>query len=57
MKKSLTFSFVHFSFYFSVLLGIIMNLIDKDKAQYSFPPNMGWIIILGFLCLIYRDNE
>jgi hypothetical protein len=55
MKKSLTVSFVHFSFYFSVLLGVIMNFMDKDKTQYSFPPNMGWIIIFGFLCLIFKE--
>ena len=55
MKNSLTFSFVHFSFYFAVILGTFMNLMEKP--EYSFPPNMGWIIILGFLCLIYRDNN
>ena len=53
--KSLTFSFVHVSFYFSVLLGTLMNFMEKP--QYSFPPNMGWIIILGFLCLIYKDQK
>lgn len=53
--KSLKFSFVHVSFYFSVLLGTLMNFMEKP--QYSFPPNMGWIIILGLLCIIYDNNS
>jgi hypothetical protein len=55
MNKSLTYNIAHFSFYLQVLMGIIINFIDQP--QYSFPPNMGWIIITGLLCLIYRDME
>lgn len=55
MNKSLTYNFIHFSFYLNVLTGAIINLMERQ--QYSFPPNMGWIIITGFLCLIYRDME
>lgn len=55
MNKSLTYNFVHISFYLNVLTASIVNFMDRP--QYSFPPNMGWIIITGFLCLIYRDME
>lgn len=55
MDKFSTYNILHFSFYFSVLLGTLMNFMEK--SQYSFPPNMGWIIILGFLCLVYKDQK
>lgn len=55
MNKSWTYTILHFSFYFNVLLGTIMNFMNK--SEYSFPPNMGWIVILGLLCIIHKDNN
>lgn len=53
--KSSVYNIIHFSFYFNVLLGTIMNFMDKP--QYSFPPNMGSIIMLGLVCIIYDNNS
>jgi len=55
LNKSLTYNILHLSFYFNVLLGTIMNFMDDP--QHSFPPNMGWIVILGLLCIIHKDNN
>lgn len=42
-------SIVKISFYFHCFLGI--GFIFLDKPEYSFPQNMGWIVILGFITL------
>jgi len=55
MGKFSTYNILHVSFYFSVLLGTLMNFMEK--SQYSFPPNMGWIIILGLLTIVHKDKE
>ena len=54
MKLSV-YNILHFSFYLNVLLGVIMNIMNK--SEYSFPPNMGWIIMIGFLTIIHKDNN
>jgi hypothetical protein len=51
MNKLLA-SLLSFSFYLHVLLGILMNLIDK--TEYDFPPNMGYIIIFGLLTILSK---
>ena len=27
-----------------------------DKPQYSFPPNMGWIVLLGLIILVFEKK-
>lgn len=51
----MTHTILCFSFYFSIFLGTLMNLMQR--SEYSFPPNMGWIIISGLMLLVYNKER
>lgn len=54
MNKSWIYIILHYSFYFNIFLGTLMNVMEKSK--YSFPPNMGWIIMLGILTILHKEK-
>lgn len=54
MNKSWIYIILHYSFYFNIFLGTLMNIMEKSK--YSFPPNMGWIIMLGILTILHKEK-
>lgn len=45
-------------FKFLFLIQMTIGAIDIvfNKYDHSFPPNMGWIIINGLACLIFRGR-
>jgi hypothetical protein len=55
MNNLSTYNILCVSFYFSILLGTLMNFMEKP--EYSFPPNMGWIVMLGLLTILNKDNK
>lgn len=46
-----------FRFLFSLQCIIGSFAILSDKPTYSFPPNMGWIIILGLLAIVFKEDK
>jgi hypothetical protein len=55
MKKSFISKLLYISFYIHIFIGVVGIFIDKP--QNDFPPNMGWIIILGLLNLLDEKSN
>jgi len=49
---------MHRIFKFLFLIQMTIGGIDIlfNKHDYSFPPNMGWIIINGLACLVLKEE-